>query len=126
MDDEEFKEIIEKAVDSLPQEFKDKIENVAIVVADWPNPEQQRLIFKQGRGGLILGLYQGIPKTKRENYGVGPTLPDKITIFKIPLLSISSNFEEAVNNIKDTVIHEIAHHFGMTDEDIMRAKSRKG
>jgi predicted Zn-dependent protease with MMP-like domain len=125
MDDDEFKKIIGKAIDGLPQEFKDKIENVAIVVADWPSPEQLRLVAKEGRGGLLLGLYQGIPKTKRGNYGIGPTLPDKITIFKIPLLAISKSYDEAVNNIKETVIHEIAHHFGMTDEDIKKAKSRK-
>jgi predicted Zn-dependent protease with MMP-like domain len=124
MDDDKFKEIIGKAVEDLPQEFKDKIENVAIVAADWPSPEQLRLVSKEGRGGLLLGLYQGIPKTKRGNYGIGPTLPDKITIFKIPLLTISKSYEEAVDNIKDTVIHEIAHHFGMTDEDIKSAKSR--
>ena len=79
---------------------------------------------KRGERGLLLGLYQGIPQTKRRNYGVGPTLPDKITIFKYPLLRISRSYEEAIANIKATVIHEIAHHFGMSEEDIHKARRR--
>jgi len=121
MEDEEFQKIIKEAVESLPQEFKEKIENVTIVAEDWPNPEQMRLVSQKGGAGLLLGLYQGIPKTRRGNYGIGPTLPDKITIFKIPILRISSSHEEAVNNIRNTVIHEIAHHFGMSDEEIHKA-----
>jgi predicted Zn-dependent protease with MMP-like domain len=125
MDDNEFENIIKKAVERLPSEFKDKMENVSIVFSDYPSEEQMRQINMQGRGMLLLGLYQGVPQTRRGNYGIGATLPDKITIFKIPLLSISKNYEEAVKNIKSTVIHEIAHHFGMSEEEIQKAKSRR-
>ena len=121
MDDTEFGKIIDQALVELPKEFKAKLENVAIVIADWPTTDQ----FKQVSGdhrGLLLGLYQGVPQTKRGSYGIGPTLPDKITIFKYPLLRISRSYKEATNNIKDTVIHEIAHHFGMSDEQILKAK----
>lgn len=123
MDDEEFENIVEQAVMDLPQEFKEKMENVAIVVSDLPDEEQMKVLTKRGEGGMLLGLYQGIPKTKRGSYGIGGTLPDKITIFKIPLLRISDNYQDAIKNIKDTVIHEIAHHFGMTDRQIHKAKS---
>jgi predicted Zn-dependent protease with MMP-like domain len=122
MDDKDFENIIKKAVEGLPSEFKDKLENVSIVYADFPSVEQIKQVSRHRGVGLLLGLYQGIPQTKRVNYGIGPTLPDKITIFKIPLLSISKNYEEAAENIRNTVIHEIAHHFGMSEEDIEKAK----
>lgn len=122
MDDDEFESIVNKAVEDLPQEFQEKLNNVAIVVADWPTKGEIQKLFRRGERGLLLGLYQGIPQTKRRNYGVGPTLPDKITIFKYPILRISGSYEEAKVNIKDTVIHEIAHHFGMSEEDIRKAK----
>lgn len=123
MEDNEFENIIKKAFEELPSEFKEKMENVSIVYEDWPTPQQERQLSDRGQRGILLGLYQGIPKTKRGSYGIGATLPDKITIFKTPLLSISRNYQEAVNNIKETVIHEIAHHFGMSDEEINNAKS---
>jgi predicted Zn-dependent protease with MMP-like domain len=123
MNDEEFENIIKKAVEGIPSEFKDKMENVSIVFSDFPSVEQLRQVFMNGRKTLLLGLYQGIPQTRRGNYGIGPTLPDKITIFKIPILSISHSYEEAIENIRKTVIHEIAHHFGMSEEDIEKAKS---
>ena len=124
MDDSQFESAIVQAIKDLPQEFKDKLDNVAIVAADWPTRTQLEVLTKRGERGLLLGLYQGIPQTKRRNYGVGPTLPDKITIFKYPLLRISRSYEEAMANIKATVIHEIAHHFGMSEDDIRKAKSR--
>jgi len=124
MDDSQFESAIVQAIKDLPQEFKDKLDNVAIVAADWPTRTQLEVLTKRGERGLLLGLYQGIPQTKRRNYGVGPTLPDKITIFKYPLLRISRSYEEAIANIKATVIHEIAHHFGMSEDDIRKAKSR--
>ena len=124
MDDSDFENAIAQAIKDLPQEFKDKLDNVAIVAADWPTGTQLEVLTKRGERGLLLGLYQGIPQTKRRNYGVGPTLPDKITIFKYPLLRISRSYEEAIANIKATVIHEIAHHFGMSEDDIRKAKSR--
>lgn len=122
MEDAEFERIIDQAVSELPQEFRDKMENVAIVMADFPTNQQLSKLAERNERGLLLGLYEGIPKTKRRYYGVGGQLPDKITIFKYPLLQISSSLEDAIQNIKDTVIHEIAHHFGLSDDDIRKAK----
>ena len=124
MDDSDFENAIAQAIKDLPQEFKDKLDNVAIVAADWPTEAQLQVLTKRGERGLLLGLYQGIPQTKRRNYGVGPTLPDKITFFKYPLLRISQSYEDTIVNIKKTVIHEIAHHFGMSEEDIYKARRR--
>jgi len=123
MNDDDFEKIIKKAIEGIPAEFKDKMENVSIVFADHPTAEQLRSVYSTGQGRLLLGLYQGIPKIRRGHYGIGPTLPDKITIFKIPLLRISKNLVEAELNIRNTVIHEIAHHFGMSEEEIQNTKS---
>lgn len=122
MDDDAFGKIIYTAVSELPEEIKEQIENVAIVIADYPTRTQMQVLAERGERGILLGLYEGIPKTKRSNYGIGGPLPDKITIFKIPLLQISANMDEAVKNIKETVKHELAHHFGMSDEEIKKTK----
>lgn len=118
MDDYVFEKLIEKSLSSLPKEFAKKLENVNVVVSDWPSPYQHR-----GRKGLLLGLYEGIPKTARGNrYGIGGAIPDKITIFKIPILMISRSAEDIKKNVKETVVHEIAHHFGLNEEAISKAK----
>jgi len=125
MDDQEFENLVHEAIDSLPKEFLAKMENVAVVIEDWPNQHQIEKLRQKNQGGLILGLYEGVPQTKRGNYGVGPTLPDKITIFKQPLFSISNTIDQLTKNVKNTVIHEIAHHFGLNDEDIKKTKNRQ-
>ena len=127
MNNEEFEKLVKVALDSLPQEFQDKLENVDVFVQDWPHEHQVQNLSKKGyKRGLIFGLYEGIPQTKRGNrYGVGATLPDRITIFKIPLLKISKTYDELFENIKDTVIHEVAHHFGMSEKAISDANRDK-
>ena len=120
MEDKDFEELVSQALDYLPQEFLEKLENLNVTIADWPMPDQIR-----GRGGLLLGLYEGVPQTRRGRYGIGGVLPDKITIFKIPILMISRSLEDIRENVRDTVIHEIAHHFGFSEEGIIKAKREK-
>ena len=120
MEDKDFEELVSQALDSLSQEFLEKLENLNVTIADWPTPDQIR-----GRGGLLLGLYEGVPQTRRGRYGIGGVLPDKITIFKIPILMISRSVEDIRENVRDTVIHEIAHHFGFSEEGIIKAKREK-
>ena len=106
----------------MPAEFKDRLENVSVIIADIPTQDQYKKIYLRGKT-LLLGLYEGVPQTKRGNYGIGPTLPDKITIFKYPIIYLSQGDEKRIIElIIDTVKHEIAHHFGMSDEDIRKAK----
>ena len=122
MEDGDFKRLVKEAVDTIPQEFVDLMENVEIFVQDWPNTHQVENLRRKGhRHGLLLGLYEGVPKTRRGRYGVGATIPDKITIFKIPLLKISRSYNELIENVQNTVIHEIGHHFGMNEEEIAAA-----
>ena len=111
MQDEDFEKVVTESINELPTEFKSQMDNVEIVIEDWP-------VNAQGKpyAGL-LGLYHGVPKTERNTF---PALPDKITIYKEPILLISKNIEEAKKNIKDTVLHELGHHFGLSDEDLER------
>ena len=121
MNDIEFENIVEKAVQLLPNEFKEKLINVSIVIQDFPSTVQ---LNKAEHGKLLLGLYEGIPQTRRGNYGIGGVLPDKITIFKIPLLQISRNYLDLEQNVRNTVIHEIGHHFGLSEDDLSNTKVR--
>lgn len=125
MTDEEFSEIVDEAIAGTPKEFLEKIENVSIVVSNLPNRYQLEKLRKRGEKGLLLGLYEGVPQTKRGRYGVGMTLPDKITIFKIPILSVARTREHLKEIVKNTVQHEIAHHFGMDESQVRDAEYQK-
>ncbi|MBI4037647.1 metallopeptidase family protein [Candidatus Curtissbacteria bacterium] len=115
MTPEEFQKLVNKALCGLPKVFKEKIENVDIVVEVWPRAE-----FAQGR--LLLGLYQGVPKTTwGRNLGV--TIPDKITIFQGPIEWLARGDEQrTIELVIDTVEHEIAHHFGISDSRLAELK----
>lgn len=113
MEQEEFEELVLDAIQELPQELLSRLSNVAIVVQQWPTREQLDDAGLEGRGDL-LGLYEGIPLTQRESYNLA--LPDKITIFQGPLEAICSTRDDIAREVKETVAHEIAHHFGIDDE----------
>jgi predicted Zn-dependent protease with MMP-like domain len=128
MTDEEFTHHVQQAVERLPEEFRSKLNNVAILTQDYPTPKQLGKV--QRRSGksrsMLLGLYEGIPQTKRGNsYGIGLTLPDRITIFKLPILHIARSHPELLMIIQDTVMHEIAHHFGMDEHEVRRAEASR-
>ena len=100
-----------RAVDSLPEEFHSKLENVDVVVEDWPSQEQLAKVGLRHRQTL-LGLYQGVPLTKRgRHYGLVP--PDKITIFQKPIEAKCRDEAKITAEIQRVVRHEIAHHFGI-------------
>jgi predicted Zn-dependent protease with MMP-like domain len=125
IDEKEFVDMVNAAVSLLPKEFVDKLENVSILISDYPSDAQFQKIYKSGDKGMLLGLYEGIPKTKRSYYGIGPTMPDTITIFRSPLMGISKNKVELIENIRSTVWHEIAHHFGMDERMVREAESSR-
>ncbi len=123
VDIQQFEQLVKQAVDAIPQKFKTKMNNVNFFVEDFPNAEQiskMRLRHKYS----LLGLYEGVPIGKRGSY---PALPDSITIFRIPLLSISTDLKDLEQKVKDTVWHEVGHHFGMNEFEvrIMEAKRNK-
>ena len=117
---EEFQQLVEKAVKGIPEEFKKHLDNVDIGIEVWPTFEEIQSI-RAHPDITLFGLYKGIPKTKRGLYYTG-VLPDKITIFAGPILSLSKNEEEAKAQIKKTVIHEIGHYFGMSEAAIRKAE----
>ena len=113
MDRERFEWLVAEAVDSLPDEFQTKLENIDVVVQDQPTPSQLAEVGLK-RGETLLGLYQGVPLTKRSRH-YGMVVPDKITIFQKPIEAKCKSDTEVKAEIRRVVQHEIAHHFGIGD-----------
>lgn len=113
---EEFGEIVAQAVDDLPEWVHEHIDNVAITVAPWPSAEQRRRL-DQRRGQTLLGLYEGVPLTRRGR-GYNMVAPDRITLFQGPLESTARDDQALVRAIRRTVVHELAHHFGFGEAQI--------
>ena len=127
MERQKFESLVIKAVEELPEEFQEKLENVDVVVEDWPSSRLLRRL-RMRRAGDLLGLYEGVPHTGR-GPGYNLVLPDKITIFRKPIEAICRSDEQVEAEIGSVVRHEIAHHFGLGDRalrDIEKQKRRKG
>ena len=111
---EEFEQLVVEALDDLPDFFRQKLQNIEVVVSDWPTPvEQQAVGLRPGQ--LLFGLYQGIPLTKRTSH-YSLVLPDKITIYRLSIEQVCRTREQVIKQVQHTVKHEIAHHFGISDE----------
>jgi predicted Zn-dependent protease with MMP-like domain len=115
MDRDQFESLLMQALEELPQAFKDKLENIDIVIEEQPDMHTVEALGLGGRGHL-LGLYQGVPLKNRTHY-YGMVMPDKITLYKtnIERASKQSGLEVA-EQIRRVLQHEIAHHFGITDK----------
>ncbi|MBZ1345449.1 MAG: metallopeptidase family protein [Candidatus Nealsonbacteria bacterium] len=118
----EFEELVNEGIKAIPKRFLEKLNNIEIVIEDEPTPEQIRKL-KLSKNSTIFGLYEGIPQTKRWHYG--QVLPDKITIFKNPIEEIARSEEEIKEIVKNTVWHEIAHHFGFDEKRIRELEVQK-
>lgn len=111
MDRERFEWLVARAVEDLPEEFLARLQNIDVVVEDHPTLGQ---LDEVGHGQTLLGLYEGVPQTKRgRHYGLVP--PDKITIFQKPIEASCKHDAEITAEIRRVVKHEIAHHFGISD-----------
>ena len=115
MNEKEFRRLVGEAIDSLPSEFLTRLNNVAVVIEDTPTVQQLRRLRLSSQT-FLFGLYEGVPQTKRGNYS--GVLPDKITIFKKSIEKVARNGEEIKAQVRATVIHEIGHHFGLSDKDL--------
>lgn len=113
---EEFEQLVVDAVATLPPAILDKMENVAITVQEWPTRAQLRSSGVPA-GSTLFGLYQGIPLTQRTSH-YGMVAPDRITIFRGPLMAYYATPEAIVEQVRKTVIHEIGHYFGMNEAQI--------
>ena len=123
MNREKFEQLVNEGIKDIPQKFLDRIDNVGIIIEDNPTPEQVRQL-KLRNNYFLFGLYEGIPKTKR--WGYTEVLPDKITIFKKQIEQAAASEEEVKKIVKETVWHEIAHHFGMDEREVREAERRRG
>ena len=137
---ENFEKLVNEGIKAIPERFLRKLKNVDIVVEEEPAPKQLREL-KIRKNAFLFGLYEGVPQTER--WGYGQVLPDKITIFKNPIENaarshelpkeakglrrdLSLRIEEEIKTIvKNTVWHEIAHHFGMDEKKVRQAESRR-
>jgi len=123
MERQKFEWLVARAVESLPEEFHSKLENIDVVVEEQPTPRQ---LSEAGlkRGETLLGLYQGVPLTRRGGH-YGMVLPDKITIFQKPIEARCKDDAEIKAEIMRVVQHEIAHHFGIGDAKLNQLAREK-
>ena len=119
---EEFRELVEEAIDTIPAKFAREVRNLAIVIEDEPS---QDLLdeMEMEPGDSLLGLYQGTPLNER-GWGYGNQLPDRITLFQQTIEDDCDNEDEIVVAIGETLIHELGHYFGMSEDQIMEIEER--
>jgi predicted Zn-dependent protease with MMP-like domain len=117
MDEVRFQELVKEALDLLPKEFAEKLNNVSVTVDNFPTPYQVAKA-KLAPNMLLFGLYEGVPQTKRGVYY--SSIPDKITIFKYAIERVARTEEQIKEQVRKTVIHEIGHHFGLSDVELRK------
>lgn len=105
MSREDFEDAVADALDTIPAELARAMDDVVVLVEDDPQPGQ----------GNLLGLYEGTPLTERDSWWAAGSLPDRVTIFRNPILALCDTPEQVVDEVRITVVHEIAHHFGISD-----------
>jgi predicted Zn-dependent protease with MMP-like domain len=110
----EFEDLVVAALDSLPEPLLELLDNVDVTIEQWPTMAQRSLASIGG--GTLLGLYEGIPLTERHSSSYNLVVPDKVTIFQRPIEQICRTQDEVVNQVRITVVHELAHHFGIGEE----------
>jgi predicted Zn-dependent protease with MMP-like domain len=114
IDREMFEELVIQALDDLPAWVQAALDNVEVTVAEVPSLAQRRRLGLPP-GATLLGLYEGVPQTQRTTH-YGLVLPDKITLFRRPILAVCNTPDEVRKRVRSVVIHELAHHFGIDDD----------
>lgn len=112
---EEFEEIVSNAIDNIPPLYKEHLKNMAFLIENTPTPEQRKQLDLRC-SDLLFGLYEGVPLPRRG--GTTKLLPDKITIFKKPIETISNDLSDVIKNVQHTVWHEVAHYYGLDHKRI--------
>lgn len=112
---EEFEALVEKALEELPEEFAELLDNVAVIVEEEPDEEA---LEGMEPGGEIFGLYQGTNLLERESYSYVGALPDRILIYRGPILRACATRREVIREVRDTVVHELGHYFGMNEDQM--------
>ena len=122
MSDEIFTQLVKRAISELSKDHVEALDHLSILIADEPS-EVQLQKLKMRKDHMLLGLFEGVPRTRRSGYESG-LLPDTITIFKGPLTSLSSNDRDLYEHIKRTVWHEIAHYYGLSHDEMDERQHR--
>jgi len=122
MEFSEFENLVNQGIAQIPRKFLDKLKNVAVVIEDEPSDEQIKKL-RLRKDFSLFGLYEGVPQIKRGAYY--SNLPDKITIFKRPIEQYAQTPDQIKELVKNTVWHEIAHHFGFNDEQIRKIERKR-
>lgn len=122
IDKAKFEKWVEETIESLPEKYLTHMNNVAIFVEDYPTPQQLGRM-RLRRGAVLFGLYEGYHQALKLN--IGPVLPDRITIFRKSITNFYDNEEDVKKQIRNTVRHEIAHHFGSDEWGAAKAARRK-
>jgi predicted Zn-dependent protease with MMP-like domain len=117
MDRDEFEGLVRDVLDDLPEEFARRLENIEVVIEDEPDPALLRSLGMNPRRQTLFGLYQGVPLNQR-GASYGGVLPDKISIYYHPLLRACRTPEALRRQVRQTVLHEIGHFFGLDDIEI--------
>lgn len=120
---EEFEEIVNEGIKAIPEKFLQKLKNVEIVIEDEPTLAQRKKLNLHS-GWTLFGLYEGVPQLER-GAGYNAVLPDKITIFQNPIEAAAGDEKDIKEIVKNTVWHEIAHHFGMNEARVRQAEARR-
>jgi predicted Zn-dependent protease with MMP-like domain len=120
---EEFEEIVNEGIKAIPEKFLQKLKNVEIIIEDEPTPAQRKKLNLHS-GWTLFGLYEGVPQLER-GAGYNAVLPDKITIFQNPIEVAANNEQDIKEMVKNTVWHEIAHHFGMNEARVRQAEAKR-
>ena len=118
-----FEELVVEAVEALPQPFLDRLANIDIEVRDWPSPEELRSA-RVPAGAMLLGRYVGIPHTRRAAYHLA--LPDRIFIYQGPIERLCRSDQEVRERVGRVIRHEIAHHFGFSEDDLHHTSVASG
>jgi predicted Zn-dependent protease with MMP-like domain len=123
MTEERFEELVARGIDAVPARFQEKLKNVAILIAHEPTDEQLRSVgLDPASGDTLLGLYEGV--SNLEGGHTHRDFPDRITIFITPTLEEAEGEDDVAQIVTDTIRHEIAHHFGMEENEVERAEHR--
>ena len=119
---DQFRQLVDEALASIPADFRDAMQNIAVVIEQEPTPEQLAEVELEPPDSL-LGLYQGTPLTERQ-WAHGNVLPDKITLFQRVIEADSESDDDVIVAIGETLIHEIGHYFGLSEEEIEAIEDR--
>ncbi|HVT57565.1 MAG TPA: metallopeptidase family protein [Thermoanaerobaculia bacterium] len=112
---EEFEALVEKALDDLPEEFAELLANVAVVIEEEPDPDVLDDLGMEPDEELF-GLYQGVPQPERGSFY--SALPDRVVLYRGPILRYCDNRRQVIREVRDTVVHELGHHFGLDEDDM--------